>query len=409
MEDLRLENLTAAAQRITLAAEEKSSMRARVVSYMEMTPVRASRSAAAGVRRSPFAAFALPHFGRVASVFALVGAITLSGAGVSYAAESALPGDALYPVKVSVNEEVRAALAPTDEAKADWEAERAERRLAEAETLAESGKLDAARKADLETRYAAHAAHAKERMTKLRTMQSEDGPGRADEVEARLEGAIAAHEKIIAAIAADAQGDEAVRAEGAAAPAPVQQEPVAAAAPAVQEQEDGDAKEVRQSRPMIGAELRVPRADSVRKSNDDKNVRDTVDRRTGNGTDTAAAARRATAVRMIAETRAYLAEVAAKLGADVAAEAEQRLKEADATVAEGDAALAGGDAKGAVAKFLDAQRSAQESRLLIRARVNLRVRVKLNMAPEERTVVARQQQGVRFREARREQRTERTR
>jgi len=60
------------------------------------------------------------------------------GGGVSYAAEGAVPGDALYPIKVGINEEVRDIVALTPEAKADWESRLVERRLEEAEKLAEA-------------------------------------------------------------------------------------------------------------------------------------------------------------------------------------------------------------------------------------------------------------------------------
>ena len=61
----------------------------------------------------------------------LILALMFGGGGISYAAEGAVPGDALYPIKVSVNEEVRDLVAFSPEAKADWETRRLERRLAE--------------------------------------------------------------------------------------------------------------------------------------------------------------------------------------------------------------------------------------------------------------------------------------
>jgi len=75
------------------------------------------------------------------------------GVGTSYAAEGALPGDVLYPVKIHVNESVQGALAVSNEAKAQWNVTRASRRLAEAETLAQEGKLTPAAQSDIESQF----------------------------------------------------------------------------------------------------------------------------------------------------------------------------------------------------------------------------------------------------------------
>lgn len=66
------------------------------------------------------------------------------GTGTAFAAESSLPGEPLYPVKIHVNEELREALAVRAEQKAQWELERAHRRAAEALKAQERGKLDEA-------------------------------------------------------------------------------------------------------------------------------------------------------------------------------------------------------------------------------------------------------------------------
>jgi len=70
-------------------------------------------------------------------------AVLLVGAGgVAYASASALPGDALYSVKVNVNEEIEGLLQWSPESRAQWRARRVARRLAEAQALAEVGQLD---------------------------------------------------------------------------------------------------------------------------------------------------------------------------------------------------------------------------------------------------------------------------
>ena len=75
------------------------------------------------------------------------------GVGTSYAAERALPGDVLYPVKLNVTESLQGALAVSDEAKAQWNAKRASRRLAEAEVLAQNGRLTAEVQSAIEMQF----------------------------------------------------------------------------------------------------------------------------------------------------------------------------------------------------------------------------------------------------------------
>ncbi|MBI2025627.1 hypothetical protein HYT04_02495 [Candidatus Kaiserbacteria bacterium] len=76
--------------------------------------------------------------------YAIAGAliVLLAGGGAASAAEGALPGDILYPVKIYVNEPLRGAMVLGGVPKARFEAERTIRRLEEAETLAAQGRLD---------------------------------------------------------------------------------------------------------------------------------------------------------------------------------------------------------------------------------------------------------------------------
>jgi len=68
--------------------------------------------------------------------------VLVSSAGISYAAQSSLPGDLLYPVKTDVTEKIQTVLAPTPAAKAKVNADITAKRLQEAEDLAAKGKLN---------------------------------------------------------------------------------------------------------------------------------------------------------------------------------------------------------------------------------------------------------------------------
>lgn len=73
--------------------------------------------------------------------FVIVLALMITG-GTSLAAQSSLPGDFLYPVKVSVNENVRAAFAVSSDSEARLQANLLAERIAEAEVLQSQGRLD---------------------------------------------------------------------------------------------------------------------------------------------------------------------------------------------------------------------------------------------------------------------------
>ena len=118
---MNLNNLKHEADNIRLTSAEKSAMRARIFET-----------------RSPYV-FMSYHVrmslaGLVLFVFA--------GTGTVSAAQGALPGDLLYPVKVSINEKVEVALAPTPAAKAQVQVRLAERRVDEARELSMRGRLD---------------------------------------------------------------------------------------------------------------------------------------------------------------------------------------------------------------------------------------------------------------------------
>lgn len=83
------------------------------------------------------------HFSRrfVLTSATVMGVLMLSTGGVSYAAESAVPGDLLYPVKTQLNEPVQGFFHFSPEAKMEWEMEQMERRLEEAQILTSQGQI----------------------------------------------------------------------------------------------------------------------------------------------------------------------------------------------------------------------------------------------------------------------------
>ena len=159
------------------------------------------------VARSPIRITPSPFFfitPRFMSSLAFVLVLAVVGSSTAYAAEGAVPGDLLYPLKINVNEPMRATLALSSESKAIWHADAAERRMKEAEVLAARGTLTADVKAELEKNFDAHA-------TEVETIVEafgEDDPVIAADISTRLGSSIAAHSAVIARLGEEGEDEE---------------------------------------------------------------------------------------------------------------------------------------------------------------------------------------------------------
>lgn len=191
------------ARDVRLSAEEKTFVRSRLIAFIEALPSRSPSPTPSLLHSFTFLRFRqhlrnrlvfIPKFAPALAVLLL----SVSASGAAYAAEGALPGDFLYPLKVRVNEEARSALALSPQAKAEWEARRAERRLEEAEKLAALSRLDPEAGEAVEESFVSHAEKVNERIADL---ESDDEIEAAAELSSRLESAIDGHDEVLAALA----------------------------------------------------------------------------------------------------------------------------------------------------------------------------------------------------------------
>lgn len=148
-------------QSVHLTDAEKARMREYLLEYQAMKPLRAAPARALLRKKTPFSFFSFKYVIAAAVIF-LIGA-----GGVSAAAENALPGDILYPIKVSVNENVSGALAISDDAKATHETALAGTRLAEAEALSAKNDLSTSTAATLQASFTADADSARSHIARL--------------------------------------------------------------------------------------------------------------------------------------------------------------------------------------------------------------------------------------------------
>lgn len=140
----------------------------------------------------------IAQYNRQFATVALALIFILTSGGTSYAAESALPGDPLYSIKVNVNEEIQNFVALTPDAKAKVAVIRTTKRLQEAEDLSKKGKLTVETQAIIETKIAEHADAIK---ANIAALASENATATVAAVISDLKTSVAGHEANLSIIA----------------------------------------------------------------------------------------------------------------------------------------------------------------------------------------------------------------
>lgn len=161
------------AKGVRMSPDEKGIVRYNLSSFIDKHPAKAIHRAPATerfARISPYSAPSMSHFFTAGKIlaFALI-LVMVSGGTLAFAAENALPGDVLYPIKINVNEPIRGALAVTPEEKADWQATRVERRLSEISILSGRNALTADRSALVQNLFENETDDLKTTLTMLDT------------------------------------------------------------------------------------------------------------------------------------------------------------------------------------------------------------------------------------------------
>lgn len=130
-------------QNIKLTEREKALMFAHISEHMKVA------------HSTPATMNWFMFFHRTSAVIALM-VLIFSSAAVVVASEASLPGDLLYPIKVSVKEPLASALSVSSSAKIQKEVQKATERLKEAEQLSEKGRLNADTRKEIEDRFEKH-------------------------------------------------------------------------------------------------------------------------------------------------------------------------------------------------------------------------------------------------------------
>ncbi len=332
---------------LRLTQKEKAYIRNEIFSYMQENPVRAENASVRGFG-NPKRNFLWKFFGTVyrpAFAGAIMICILVFGVSFSYAAENALPGDALYPVKIYINENIRTALAVTAQAQAGWGIRQAERRLEEAEKLASEGRLSAQASAEISTSFQAHTAQIHKNIEQFKSKgQIND----AAEISSNLEASLFAHKKILSELNKEENKKDKKNNEN--------------------EDEKKETKDILQD---IG--MQAEETHEIRKKAEEK-----INAQIKNNSKISAQNRRRAAHNKIQEVRNFLSKWKNKLGAKVVLDAEIKLQEGERAIAEGDAKVQAGRSGEAFALYQKAHRIAQEAKLLLEARRSLNIDIRVN-------------------------------
>ena len=179
-----------AGDEISLTHTERTRMRGMLHAYMEMKPLRGASST------SRFALSNwIPAYRPIAAVLVL--GLFASSAGVSFAAEHALPGDVLYAIKTRINEPIKGALALSASAKTQWATSVAGERIQEATTLAAQGRLDDATQGSLQKNFQEHAAIAENNIEN----EAKTSPQVGAEAATRFEAQLSEYQRVLTNVA----------------------------------------------------------------------------------------------------------------------------------------------------------------------------------------------------------------
>lgn len=191
-------------QGIKLSESSRARIENNLLEYARFHSVRVENDDRS-VRQVPQRTSLFTLFKPKSMIATIIAIALIAGGGTSYAAEGAVPGDALYVVKTEVNENIKSALAVSNEAEARLQARLVEERLEEAEKLATRGELTAETSADLSARLNEHYKKAEERGNK----EAERGNIKmSGELRASLEGTFRSYGDTIATLNARVKGNE---------------------------------------------------------------------------------------------------------------------------------------------------------------------------------------------------------
>lgn len=188
MED-PIQKLIQSAGKVSLSSQEKSDLKNQILIQMNQ-PIQSPYVGHLGVFEKTkiiFGSFRPAYGVALLLIFVL-------GGGMSVAAEDALPGNFLYPIKVKVNEKISGVFVVGSLNKAERESQLIDRRLEEVKILSKSGELSEENIKIVEDQIRIHAENSKGHIVALEAEKDFEG---ALNVQVKLKSSLAVNEKIV--------------------------------------------------------------------------------------------------------------------------------------------------------------------------------------------------------------------
>ena len=182
----------------SLEEEERSSLRSGLLSFMRQVPL-AVKTPQEQYEDAPLS-FArvfevlFPRVGLACLIFIAIGTT------VTFAAQSSIPGDFLYPFKVKLYEPIVSSLALTETSHASLESSEAINRLKEAEELAAEARLTKDEAAALRQNFSYHVQNAEKNLQDLASSGNAGDASEAVAIGLTLKSYVESHAAIVQAI-----------------------------------------------------------------------------------------------------------------------------------------------------------------------------------------------------------------
>ncbi len=185
------------AKKVRLTENERAKLFSAVDTFIKKNPILVTSGetmpAKANSRANDLRWYSYIFANGVRATSFVVIVLLILGGSTSVAAKGALPGDLLYPVKVNINEGIKAALS-LGTSRSSFEASRASLRLEEIEILASEGKLTAETKAQAELKFDDHIRQVERNIEQFKTKGE---PKKVFDASVELETTLKSHESAL--------------------------------------------------------------------------------------------------------------------------------------------------------------------------------------------------------------------
>lgn len=170
-------------RKIRMTNDERDLMRLNINKFMDNHIPELSYAKKKVFRHS----YSMHIFKVTGIVFASFVVLIAGGSGISYKADSALPGDTLYSLKINTIEEVRGAFIKSPQEKLLYNQARVAKRIEEIVILAEEGNLTTEKGIEVEKALDSHIANIEEAAKKLKDSNPEGFKNTTDSIAPLME------------------------------------------------------------------------------------------------------------------------------------------------------------------------------------------------------------------------------